>query len=246
MSNPFKRVTDASVTIPMDNLSVFIGIPAGRDLPVMTVKSLLATQQLLQSRKVPCDIGMVAGSSVVQWARDEVADLFLNGPCNRLFWIDSDMVWEPWQFVRLLAMSKMHDVVCATYPAKMDQPTFFINHDKSVGMTRGEHGLVEIYGTGLGFTVMTREVMEAVAAQASVIHDEVTGKDMASIFRIDHEQRGALRTRRGEDMAFFSDIRAMGYKVWMDPTIDLGHVGTKTYRGSVKDVITEAPLAAVA
>jgi hypothetical protein len=245
MSNPFAR-REESLNITMDDLSVFIGIPAGRDLPILTVKALLRTQALLQERGVPCEVGMVGGCSVVQWARDEVADLFLASSANRMFWIDSDMVWEPGQFVRLLAMSKLHDVVCAAYPAKMEQPTFFINHDKQVGLVRGEHGLVEIYGAGLGFTVVTRDVMEQLAARAYKIHDEISGKDMASIFRIDTEQRGEIFTRRGEDMAFFSDIRAMGYKVWMDPTVDLGHIGAKTYRGNVKDVLTAAPLVAVA
>jgi hypothetical protein len=39
-----------------------------------------------------------------------------------------------------------------------------------------------------------------------------------------------VRHRRGEDGAFFDDIRALGHKVWLDPTIELGHVGTKVYR----------------
>ncbi len=245
MSNPFVR-REESLNITMDGLSVFVGIPAGRDLPILTVKALLRTQALLQERGVPCEIGMVGGCSVVQWARDEVADLFLQSSANRIFWIDSDMVWEPGQFVRLLALSKLHDVVCASYPAKMEQPTYFINHDKSRGLVRGEHGLVEIYGAGLGFTVISRDVMEQLAARANKIYDEVAQKEMASIFRIDTEHRDGRFSRRGEDMAFFSDIRAMGYKVWMDPTIDIGHIGSKTYRGTVKDVIHAAPLVAVA
>jgi hypothetical protein len=34
----------------------------------------------------------------------------------------------------------------------------------------------------------------------------------------------------GEDVAFFADVRALGFKVWLDATINLGHVGAKVYR----------------
>lgn len=222
-----------SVDVTMDGLSVMIGIPAGRDLPVQTVRSLWATQVACQRMNIPLHLGMVAGSAVVQWARDEVVDLFLQSDANRLFWIDSDMVWEPAQFIRLLALSKVREVVCAAYTAKIDRPTFYVNHDKEIGLVSGEHGLVEIYGLGLGFTVMNREVLERLAGQSAQITDEASGKTMASLFRIDHENG----KRRGEDMALFNDIRECGYKVWLDPLIDLGHIGQKVYRGTIRDAM---------
>ena len=223
----------SSIDITLDGLSVFIGIPAGRDLQVRTVKSLLATQAKCMKLGIDCHVGMVSGSAVVQWARDEVVDLFLESGSNRLFWIDSDMAWEPEQFIRLLAMSKLREVVCAAYTSKNDQPTFYINHDKDVGLVAGEYGLVEIWGIGLGFTVMQRNVIEELACRARKIKDEATGKSMASVFRVDTFEG----KRRGEDMAFFADVRELGYKVWLDPTVDLGHIGQKMYRGSVSDVV---------
>jgi hypothetical protein len=43
---------------------------------------------------------------------------------------------------------------------------------------------------------------------------------------------------RGKDAMFFSDVRALGYKVWIDvwidPTIKLGHVGPEIYEGYVE------------
>lgn len=222
-----------AVDIAMDGLSVMIGMPTTRDLPAQTVRSLWSTQVACQQMGIPLHLGMVSGSAVIQWARDEVTDLFLNMDANRLFWIDSDMVWEPGDFIRLLALSKLKEVVTAAYPAKNDQPTFYVNHDKSMGLKRGEYGLVEIWGIGLGFTVMRRDVVEQLAGQSEQIRDEASGKTMASIFRIDRENNN----RRGEDMAFFHDIRQLGYKVWLDPEIDLGHVGQKVYRGSIRDVL---------
>lgn len=233
MSDPF--ATTKNVEINLDGLSVMIGMPAGRDLPPLTVKSLMGTQALCQKRKIPFCFGMVAGSSVVQWARDEVADLFLQGDMNRLFWVDSDMVWEPQDFMRLLALSQFHDVVCATYTAKLDRPTFYVNRDPAIELVPNELGLVEVWGVGLGFTVMHRRVIEQLAANVPKVKDDISGREMAEIFRIDHKDEGGKRSRRGEDMAFFSDVRALGHKVWLDREINLGHVGVKTYRGSIMD-----------
>lgn len=220
------------IQISLEGLSVMVGMPAGRDLPAMTVKSLMGTQSLCRDVKVPFQLGMVIGSAVVQWARDEVVDLFLQSTATRLFWIDSDMVWEPEQFMRLLALSQHRDVICAAYPAKKDQPTFYVNYDKDC-LVQGDYGLLNINGIGLGFAVMSRKVVEQLAANAEKVIDDVSKRELASVFRIDSPKG----RRRGEDMAVFSDIRALGYAVYLDPTVDLGHIGTKTYTGSIRDAL---------
>lgn len=233
MTSPFApRMRD--IQINLTGLSVMVGIPAGRDLPVLTVKSLLGTQSLCRDVRVPFQLGMVAGSAVVQWARDEVVDLFLQSDATRLFWIDSDMVWEPEQFMRLLALSQYRDVICAAYPAKQERPTFYVNWDQEAGLVQGDFDLVAINGVGLGFTVMSRKVVQQLADRAERVHDDVSGRDLAAVFRIDRTEQGR---RRGEDMAFFHDIRTLGHTVWLDPSVDLGHVGPKVYTGSIRDAL---------
>jgi hypothetical protein len=149
----------ADLNITLDGLSVMIGIPAGRDFPGLTAKSLWATQAKMTARGIDCALGMIVGSAVVQWARDEVINTFMESDCNRLFWIDSDMVWEPEQFLRMLAITKLpeYKVVCAAYPAKIDSPTFYLNYEEGRDLKANEYGMVDIEGLGLGFTVMTRD-----------------------------------------------------------------------------------------
>ena len=229
MSYPFAR-RDVR-TVNMAGVSVMIGMPAGRDLPIQTVKSLIATFAACGERGAPCHFGAIANSAVIQWARDEVIELFLKSDAQVLFWIDSDMVWEPGQFIRLLVWSQIYDVVCAAYPAKVEPTTFYLMREES---TPNEHGMLEIHGIGLGFTAMRRAVVEALVARAPKVRDEMAGRDIASVFRIDTTSKGH---RRGEDMAFFADIRDLGYRVMLDPSIDLGHVGQKVYRGSIRDAL---------
>lgn len=114
--SPFDKKTEGVAftrNINMAGVSVMIGMPAGRDLPIQTVKSLIGSFAACSERGVPCQFGAIANSAVIQWARDEVVDLFLKSDANVLFWIDSDMVWTPEQFIRLLVWSQVYDVVCA-------------------------------------------------------------------------------------------------------------------------------------
>ncbi len=60
---------------------------------------------------------------------------------------------------------------------------------------------------------------------------------MASVFRCDIFNG----FRRTEDMAFFADIRAAGYTVWMDPAIELGHIGEKMWKGCIGTAFQQQP-----
>jgi hypothetical protein len=220
-----------NVKIDIKDLSVMFGMPAGRDLHPRTVVSMIYTFLKCAQMGIPCEPGIVAHGSIITKSRDEVLDMFLASKAKKLFWVDSDMVWNPDDFIRLLALSKVVSVVGATYPAKVDGPTtFYVKYDT---LEIGDYGLIEVLGMGLGFTVIDREIAEALASKAPRVFDELGGKEYASVFRVDSID-GKLR---GEDMAFFADIRALGHKVWLDPMVDLVHVGVKQYSGSIRDAL---------
>lgn len=204
---------------------IVIGMPIGSgSLPWATAFSLLKTMDACRAADIPCRMEVVAGCSVVTWARSAIADGFLKSDFTHLFWIDSDLVWEPRDFARIVGLGAVHDVIGATYPFKKLNPmSFLINHVGEPGQYHvNGHGCVKVKGMGLGFTLVKREVMEKVAATKTKRRDPITGAEYADIFRIDHE---------GEDLAFFSDIRAAGYDVWLDPSISLGHHGSMIYKG---------------
>lgn len=213
--------------ISLDGLSVCIGMPSSRGISPLVIKSMFATKDLCQNLGVPCQLAMVVGNAVIQWARDDVLDLLLESDANRFFLIDSDIVWNAEDFMRLLALSQKRSVVCASYPAKKDNPTFYIRHNAPI--VADEYGLVEVLGVGLGFTVLRRDVVEAVSDKAPTTHDEISGKDIPNVFMIGNHNGN----RKGEDMSFFEKVAGLGHKIYLDPSIELGHIGTKVYRGSV-------------
>lgn len=209
-----------------------IAMPVSRDIPPSTVKSLLETQAECLRRGMSIDIEFNVGSTVFH-ARSQRAHAFLKSPCNRFFQIDSDMVWTADDFMRLVALSTKMDCVCGIYTARCDPPKFFINvDDLHAPMVANEYGCLPIKGCGLGFTIVTRRVIEQLAEKAPKIwFPQAPDEKVAKIFRFDEPNGEA----RGEDMAFFQDVLDLGYSVNLDPNITLGHVGDKEFRASFMD-----------
>lgn len=215
--------------VPLGKVSVTIGIPIDNGMPPRSVMSLVHTTNRLTAMGIPFNVFMEV-SGVVQIGRDMVFDDFLRSDMDKLFWIDSDQVWAPDDFLRLLALSTQVDVVAAAYPAKVDGPPTFYAHLMEEA-PRGPFGLVEIKGVGLGFAIVDRKVCQQLAENAPKVQDQITGRETAAVFRVDIFEGH----RRTEDIAFFADIRALGHRVWLDPMIELGHIGEKEWRGSILD-----------
>lgn len=227
--------------LSLEGVSVFLAMPSHRDLHPYTAVSLLETQAMLMARGVPCDIEVQYGSSLVHHARSKAAHRFLSRDKNRLFWVDSDIVWKASDFIRLLALSTVMDVVAGVYPAKQDEPLFFVNADLGKDFVSNEYGCFSVDGLGLGFTCVTRPVMQALADRAPKcrFHD-VGPEPIPHPFRCDDLKAsdGALDAR-GEDIAFFHDLKALGHQVWLDPSVKLSHVGAKVYTASFLEQLTK-------
>ena len=217
-------------SISLGNISVTIGMPIGKPIPAQTVVSLYATAEQMGKMGLRCELAMLQ-CGVINIARDTVLDEFLLNGTDKLFWIDSDMVWSPNEFLRFLALSTKFDVLVASYPVKVDGPMLFHINSEEMTMVPNEFGLMQMNGMGLGFSIMDRKVCEAVAATKPRVID-TSNREMAEVFRIDRTAKGYRRT---EDMAFFADIRELGFEVWCDPSIELGHVGDREWRGKLID-----------
>lgn len=224
-------MTDHAISVSAADLSVDIGFPCGPNVPWQTCMSLAKTVKACAERRIQVDMACIAGSSVVTWARDKVLDTFLQGTASRLFWIDSDIVWEPADFLRLLVLSTKYDVVCAVYAQKTDEQQIVLRRDDLQTFELNPHGLLKFNGCGLGFTILTRSVAERLAASKPKVYDPAAQRSLAGVFRLDTVDRGhEHQDCRHEDIAFFADLNDLGIDVYLDPTIRLGHVGTKVYR----------------
>ena len=238
------------VVLSLEGLSVMIAMPSHRDLSPWTNVSLMGIWYACTARKIPLTFEVPFGNAYAEVARNLVSHTFLQSKFNRLFWIDSDMQCESDDFLRVLAMSTEHEVVGCTYPQRSD-PITFVLMGMNAGYESDRFGCITSpdIGFGLGFTVVQRKVMEALAAKAPKTL-QANGKVVAEIFynkSIETEaarKAGADKEFHGEDMNFFTDIQALGYKVWLDPAPALGHVGPKVFKASFGDLLAAKQQAA--
>ena len=215
----------AQYELSIADKSVLIGMPVNGPVNPRTVMSLVRTVNECAKQGVRLEVEFITGCSVVTMARNRVVDSFLKTDYRALFWIDSDIAWRPEDFLRLLALTDEVDVVGALYPMKSNDvivPTAFSRRGE---FDMNKFGLLHANGMGLGFCVMKREVVEKVAATKPKVIDRLGALEMADVFRLD-TFKGYFR---GEDMAFFADIRDEGFSVWVDPTIRVQHIGEKAY-----------------
>lgn len=239
----FTGVNDPANTRTFDpsGVSVMLSMPVyPPSVPVPTVMSLMMTQDLIYQKKLKATFELNSGCSLVHHARNRAARSFLESSHTHMFWIDSDIVWDPEDFIRLLMFATKMDVVCGLYPIKREPPEFMLGLGQGQDVETNEYGCLPITGTGMGFTVVQRRVMEALAADAPIARVPFEDRQMPFIFRCDIHNGDA----RGEDMAFFADVRAKGFGVWMDPHVKLGHIGAKEYRGDPFDFLVKDESAA--
>lgn len=215
----------------MADVSVLLAMPVHRMLDWEVARSLLETQALMHQKGIRCEITFGAGGDTVITGRSRLAAAFLTSGHNRLFSIDSDIIWKPSDFLRFVLLSTRMECVVGIYAHRAEPIRFFL--DAETEFSVNEYGCVPIRGCGLGFTIVQRTVIEQLAAKAPKVRFPDTGL-------IPHITRTGIvgDEWQGEDHAFFEDIRNLGYVVNLDPTVTLGHVGSKVYSASIMDFLT--------
>jgi hypothetical protein len=224
-----------ALELSFSGLSVMLAIPVNRDFPWQTENSVVKTVCELKDRGVPFTHQLLTGGSIIQAVRSNLAHTFLKSDCNRIFWLDSDMEWEPDAFMRILALSSKMPVVGASYALKKEPHLEFALNMQGDVVEANEWGCIQVAGMGLGFTCVAREVIEQLAAKAPLIRND-QGEMVPMIFHCGVEGEKFV----GEDMNFFKDCQRLGYDVNIDPYITLGHVGGKSYKGKLMEAMMPA------
>ena len=181
-------------------LEVFIAFPVYREVPSQTLVSFVRTIEMLNAQHISYQCGILQGCSQVCNARNLLVKQFLETKATHLFWIDSDMVWQPEDFVRLLQAGV--DCVNVGYVAK-DTRFFRLNH-------------------GLGFCCVKRVVMEKLSAAAPM------GTTLEGSFPQVFQYAPHLGIA-GEDIEFYRAVKGIGYTPRRTEDVHLGHVGTYVY-----------------
>ena len=207
------------------------------------IRTLCETLRLLQAVGIDYHFQELSGDSYVHRARNTLCDLFLRDPdFTDLFFIDSDMSWNPDAFVKMCMLPD--DVIGAAYPVKNKWDAWtsipkFHHSDGQVHLQGRNLGdgtaLVEAQVLAGGFLRIKRAALEKFRdhypdewyeepttdpAQPNHRYTKFFGAES-----IDHKFYG-------EDHMFSKRLRDAGIRMFIYPDVDIIHWGYKDFAGN--------------
>ena len=193
----------------MSETKIMIAVPCMDMVPAQFASSLAMLQKGDNITAVAFQI-----SSLVWTARDALATKAIQSDADYILWLDSDMVFDPDTLLRLLGHAAPDTIVTGMYFRRV-QPYSPVLYDK---LEIDEGGKVE--------TEQTKEIPEGLQEKAGCGFGCVlTPVDAFVEVIASCRQLFAPITGLGEDLSFCWRARQCGYKILVDPSIPLGHVG---------------------
>ena len=186
-------------------------------IPCMDMVAMRFAQSLTTLKKVDtCIVSFLAGSLIYD-ARNKLAGYAIDIEADYVLWLDSDMVFQPDTLERMLKVLDEHpevDILSGLY-FRRGHPFTPVAFDKLEMNEKNEcefedmqtvpEGLSEIAGCGFGCVLMRTECLFDIAGK----YGGVWFTPMGNV---------------GEDCSFCIRAREEGYKIFIDPSIELGHM----------------------
>ena len=192
-------------------------------IEVRYVDSLLRTIDEAKKQDIKVYSLFLSDEAMVQRARNSLYDLLIKSNKDIVVFIDSDIYWEPVDFMKLL--SHREEIVSGIYKKKNDKEESYVYPGQPVSIS--SNCLIHMdKGIGIGFFKITRKPLQDIWNQSQEYLDN-DGTIKRAVFKVE-VRNGSMY---GEDINFCLDLEKLGYKVWLDPTIKLKHIGRKEYEG---------------
>ncbi len=219
-------------------MKVMIAIPTVRGLSPETAMGLLALERLASKGEVSveCDYKILSNDSLLPRVRNTAVSHFLEGDSDYFITIDDDIGFAP-EAIPLL-VSNDRDIVCAMYPMRSPEfpiysarPKLEMMNDREFNLNVEEGHLIELDYASTGFLLVRRNVVEAMA---KAYEDEAYDENLPSRFKkktynlynpMVFKHPNGKTEYLSEDWAFCERARRIGFRIWGDTNVSLGHMG---------------------
>lgn len=215
--------------------SLFVALPAyDFKVSLKLAISLARFAQAAPQHGITLQIGSICGCSVVSRARNLLVRDFLDSECTDLLFIDSDINFLPDDVLRLMAWaSDPKKGIVAGVPRTRSEECVYIadlDVDAAGQLTMDGMGLVRGKRVATAFMLVQRSVFETLtdAHPEWEYYDKKTDRTLSGVFDFKLTSEGYM----GEDFLFCDRAREHGFEVWIDPTIELGHMGVQEFKGT--------------
>lgn len=176
--------------------------------------------------------------SLITTARNGLVSDFLSSDADALLFIDADVIVKADQVLRLFALSLGKDITAGIYPRRGMDRKFFLDYhlDENGALNFDEHGLLRIKRIGTGFMMIQRHVLETMIARHPewAYYNNVENRTDYAVFDLAIVDGQYF----GEDYLFCDRAAKEGFTVYLDPSINLPHIGTAKFeRNFEEDVL---------
>jgi hypothetical protein len=209
----------------MKHYNVVIAIP-GTNFLQETIVSLMRTAEALQEEGIT--FKFVNGySSIVSQAReitildapfityDENVPFGGRFTYDKIFWIDSDMLWTPKYFLDLYHSDK--DAIAGVFVNSRLEPMFFFDNEKDEARKLEflkKTKPFKVSHFGMAFVCMKQGILETIERPwfefGAMIKTTESGKEYRELI--------------GEDLMFCMKMNDAGFQLYVDPNVRIGHM----------------------
>ena len=200
-------------------VKVFFGLPCyNEQVSALTANSLNHTLLVLKAEHIESEWCYLSG--ILPDVRNVIFEVFLRSDCTHLFWIDTDIGFEPQSVLKLVTLDA--DIALGGYYKKIPnvRQSTVLKGSKWIDLDAHTDPM-EIDSAGLGFVCIKRQVVCDIANRSIGFPDGT--RLMVQTGLVD----GVMC--QTEDHAFFAKAKTLGYKAILDPTIKLKHIGPYIY-----------------
>lgn len=188
-------------------MKLLIAIPCMDTVPVDFMKSLLRLTQKLTADGVDYEVAIESGT-LVYMARDRLAGKAVNQKFSNVLWLDSDMVFEPEIVEDLQFCGKDFVTGIAHGRRKPFTSCLFknidLNHLELWQLKDYPAEAFEVAGCGMACCLISTEVIKQVMINYGTAFNPIM--------------------QYGEDISFCKRAHDLGFKIYAEPTVRLGHI----------------------
>ena len=198
-------------------MKLLIAIPTSDQMPFQFVESLTGLIRRLDTDKVSYDVEFKSGT-LVHVGRDKLALKAISSNYTHVLWLDSDMVFTDDLFDELMDSGK--DFVTGIAHGRREPYASCLFTEIFPNVKRFDdtypNRLFKVAGCGMACVLMSVEVLRSVWA---------------------HHSTAFFPTRDlGEDLAFCQRSSELGFEIWANPFVRVGHVGHMVIYPDYQDI----------
>lgn len=226
-----------------NEIKIMICTPIYNDVKSEYHISMLETLIAFERSNIYLDIQHVIGSSIIEDARNELVNIFLNSPekPSHLLFIDSDIKWELQNIRDLIEFSDNEDhlIISGIYPKKklnvnnlsIDNlgklENLFNPVNNNYNLSKKEP--IKVNYVGMGFCLINKIVFKRFKEHYKDLEYVENNKLSYLYFSNGFIKNNGIKLRYGEDSYFCKLCSDIGIDTWLLPWVNVKHIGELEY-----------------